>query len=85
MEITLNKPEVETLKVNIGDKSYSIPLGSSLTLAEYASLDTFEGTVKFYKKYIPEIDSLTFAEINQITKAWTEATQKANNLGLGEQ
>jgi hypothetical protein len=86
MEITLKKPEVETLRVNIGDTSVEIPLGSSLTLEDYADLNTFEGTVRFYNRYIPKniAKTLTFAEYNQITQAWTEATKKASNLSVGE-
>ena len=53
MEITLKKPKIETLKVNIGDASVEIPLGSALTVDEYKQIGTFEGTIKFYSKYIP--------------------------------
>jgi len=86
MEITLKKPKVETLTVNIGETSVEIPLGSSLTVDEYKNLGTFEGTVEFYNKYIPEdvAKTLTFAEYNQITQAWAEATQKAAKLSPGE-
>lgn len=86
MEITLKKPEVETLRVNIGEGTYEIPLGASLTVSDYASLNSFEGTIAFYKKYIPEevADSLTFDEWNQITEAWTKATKKSGRLSSGE-
>ena len=79
MEITLKKPEVEVLRVNIGDKAIEIPLGPYLTVEDYASLSTFEGTVAFYNRFIPAkiAKNLTFAEYNQITEAWTEATKKA--------
>ena len=86
MEITLKKPKVETLRVNIGDEVVEIPLGSSLTLEEWATLNTFEGTVKFYNKYIPAkiAKTLTYDEYNQITTAWTEATQKQSKISVGE-
>lgn len=86
MEITLQKPKVETLKVNIGDTSIEIPLGSALTVDEYKQVGTFEGTIKFYNKYIPKeiAKNLTFAEYNQITEAWVEATRKASNVNPGE-
>ena len=86
MEITLKKPEVETLRVNIGDEAIEIPLGMSLTVDEFASLGSFEGTVKFYNKFIPEKISktLTFAEYNQITEAWREATRKSGKINSGE-
>lgn len=86
MAITLKKPAVQTLTVNIGEKSYEIPLGSSLSIGEAKGLDTFEGTLAFYRKHIPSkvLDSLTYAEVNQITKAWAEETQKASQVSLGE-
>lgn len=86
MEITLKKPPVEYLRVNIGEDTCEIPLGPYLTIDEYASLNTFEGTIKFYKKYIPDnvAENLTFDEWNQITEAWTEATKKLGRLGSGE-
>ena len=86
MEITLKKPKIETLTVNIGDKSFEIPLGSALTVDEYKQIGTFEGTLKFYNKFIPKeiAKNLTFAEYNQITEAWVEATKKASNLNPGE-
>ena len=78
-EITLRKPEAKVLTVNIGNDKVNIPLGASLTLEEYASLSTYEGTIAFYNKYIPEdiAKNLTFDEYNQITAAWVEATKKA--------
>ena len=86
MEITLKKPKIETLRVNIGETVCEIPLGSSLTVDEYKELGSFEGTVKFYNKYIPKevAKTLTFSEYNQITEAWAEATKKASKLSLGE-
>lgn len=87
MEVTVKKPEkMETLKVNIGDESFDIPLGMSLTVDEFASLDTFRGTVKFFNKFIPDriTKNLTFAEYNQITEAWREATRKSGKINSGE-
>ena len=86
MTLNLKKPKVETLKVNIGDESYFIPLGASLSIKETKGLDTFEGTLAFYKKYIPEevLESLSYAEVNQITKAWAKETQKSSKISLGE-
>lgn len=87
MEITLKKPELETLRVNIGETVVEIPLGNSITVDEYAELSSVDGTINFYKKYIPKdiAKTLTFAEYNQITSAWVEATKKSTKMGLGEQ
>lgn len=86
MEITLKKPEIETLRVNIGKTVVEIPLGPSLTVDDFASLSTFEGTIKFYNRFIPEkiAKTLTFAEYNQITEAWQEATRKSGKIEPGE-
>lgn len=86
MEITLKKPEVETLLVNIGDIKVHIPLGNSLSIADWRLIETFEGTFEFFKKYIPEevANSLTVAEINQITEAWKKATREQTGLTSGE-
>ena len=38
MEVTVKKPEVETLRVNIGEDSFEIPLGNSLSIADWPSM-----------------------------------------------
>ena len=45
-ELTLNRKEVEVLKVNIEDKSFSIPLGTSLKRSELAKLKTEDAPSK---------------------------------------
>lgn len=86
MEVTLKKPEVETLRVNIEKDSYEIPLGNSLSIDEWKLIETFEGTVEFFSRYIPEtaVKSLTISEINQITAAWKQATQSQIGVNPGE-
>ena len=86
MEVTVKKPEVETLRVNIGEDSFEIPLGNSLSIADWRLIETFDGTFEFFKKYIPEevANSLTVAEINQITEAWKKATREQTGLSSGE-
>lgn len=76
-EFTLKPQEKKTLKLNIGDKSFHIPLGGSLTPAEAATLDTFKGTREFYNQYLDQevIDVLTIDDYNAITKAWREASR----------
>ena len=86
MEVTIKKPEVQTLRVNIGDTVVEIPLGNSVPYEEQAALATFEGTVAYYKRYIPEdiAKTLTVDEYNQITAAWVEATKAASGMTPGE-
>ena len=86
MEVTLKKPEVETLRVNIGEGTFEIPLGNSLSIDEWKLIETFEGTVAFFKKHIPEevVNTLTISEINQITAAWKQATHEQIGVNPGE-
>lgn len=85
-ELTLNRKELEVLKVNIEDKSYSIPLGTSLKRSELAKLKTEDEVMKFFEKYLGKelIDDLSIGEIKQIIDAWSEATKKAGGVTLGE-
>lgn len=85
-EITLNRKEVEVLKVNIEGKSFSIPLGTSLKRSELAKLKTEDEVMKFFEKYLGKelMEDLTIGEIKQIIDAWSEATKKAGGVTLGE-
>ena len=86
MEVKIKKPEVQTLRVDFGDTVVEIPLGNSVPYDEQATLATFEGTVAFYKRYIPKdiAKTLTVDEYNQITTAWVEATKAASGMPPGE-
>ena len=85
-ELNLNRKELEVLKVNIEEKSYSIPLGTSLKRSELAELKTEEKVMKFFEKYLGKeiMDDLTVGEIKQIIDAWSEATKKSGGVSLGE-
>ena len=85
-EITLNRKEVEVLKVNIEDKTYSIPLGTSLKRAELAKLKTEDEVMTFFEKYLGKelMEDLSVGEIKQIIDAWSDATKKSGGLTLGE-
>lgn len=85
-ELTLNRKEVEVLKVNIEDKTYSIPLGTSLKRAELAKLKTEDEVMKFFEKYLGKklMEDLSIGEIKQIIDAWSEATKKSGGVTLGE-
>ena len=78
-EFTLKKKPAKTLKVNIGEESFMIPLSGSLTPSEMRTLDTAKGTQEFIAKHLsPEVAAmLTIDEYNAITKAWIEASNKA--------
>lgn len=85
-EFTLKRRKAKTLKINIDDKSYHIPLSGSMKPKEVAKLDTVEATLEFMKKYIPGevLDELTQDEYNDIVRAWGEASKEASGLNPGE-
>ena len=85
-EITVGNPkERKVLKINIGEKSYSLPLLGSLTMKEAKRLDTEEGTVAFVNDYIPNdvMETLTVDDLNTIIKAWKSASD-LEGISLGE-
>ena len=85
-ELTLKKREVEVLKVNIEDSSYSIPLGTSLTRKELKMLNKNDAVLDFLEKYLGNdvMDSLSLVQIREIADAWTKATQELSDMPLGE-
>lgn len=85
-EFTLKRRKAKTLKINIDDKSYHIPLSGSMKPKEVAKLDTVEATLEFMKKYIPGevLDELTQDEYNDIVRAWGEASKEESGLKPGE-
>ena len=85
-ELTLNRKEVECLKVNIEDKSYMIPLGTSLKRKELAKMDKEEEVMKFFEKHLGKelMEDLSIGELKQIIEAWSKATQEASGQKLGE-
>lgn len=86
-EFTLKPREADTLKLNIGDKSFQIPLGNSLTPEESAPLDTQAGTIAFFQKYIDDDEikaALRICDYNDITKAWIRASKQAAGKDPGE-
>lgn len=85
-ELNLNRKELEVLKVNIEDKSFSIPLGTSLKRSELSNLKTEDEVMKFFEKYLGKdlMDDLSVGEIKQIIDAWSEATKKSGGVTLGE-
>ena len=85
-ELNLNREEIEVLKVNIGEKSYSIPLGSSLKRKELSALNNQDKVDAFFAKYFGRElwDDLTVKEQKTIINAWSDATKEASGVSLGE-
>lgn len=88
-EYTLKPQEEDTLKLNIRDESFLIPLATSLTLEEAAAMDSMDGAISFFKKYIGEktANTLTLKNWNAIFRWWKEASEenaKNGDASLGE-
>lgn len=78
-EFTLKKREEDYLKLNIGEESFLIPLATNLTLDEVENMDSTDGAIEFFRRYIREdvAQSLTLYNYKDIITAWREASEKA--------
>ena len=85
-EFTLKRKETETLRINIGDDSFVLPLQGCMTFAEAKLIGTSDGMYSYLKKTVPEhiFDSLTVDEYNAIVDAWNKESLKASGKTLGE-
>ena len=84
-KIVLNTNEVEVLEVVINDKTYSIPLGSSMSTKELEKLDE-KKTRAFIESHLwpGALDELQVRLVKQLCDAWSEETAKACGLTLGK-
>ena len=90
-EITLEQPK-EVLKVNVGDRDFSIPLAGSIPFSELVKFraevktDKFNAMMNLLKNHIPEeiFDTLTTDNLKTIMEAWTEASQIDTGVTPGE-
>lgn len=84
--IIKRKEQIEVLKATIGDKTYSIPLASSLPYVKLKTMRTDDKVIEFFKEYIPEevFNSLFTDEIMQLVKAWNDATKAEQGASVGE-
>lgn len=80
------KKETEVLKATIGDKTYSIPLASSLPYVKLKAMRENDKVIEFFKEYIPEevFNDLITDELMQLVKAWNDATLEATGASVGE-
>lgn len=84
-ELNLNN-KLEVLKVTIEDKTYSIPLATSLPYKQVKKLiklakneneeEQLDSFIEFFKQYIDEevIDNLPMTALTALAKAWTGAS-----------
>lgn len=87
---------VNTLSVEIGEETYSIPLAGSMKRKELSAmkkaamagndLEAEEAIYQIIAKFIPEdvLDDLTMDEYGKIVQAWSDANQEASRANLGE-
>jgi hypothetical protein len=93
-ELNLNS-NVEVLVVNIGDKTFNVPLATSLPykkakallkLAKADEENALDGFLEFFSQYIPSevLDELTMKDLTALAKAWSGQTEKEGGQPLGE-
>ena len=82
-EYTLKNREEDTLKLNIGDDSFQIPLATSMTFEEARSMDSMDGAIAFFRKYIRAdvADALSLMNFRDIITAWKDASELAAQDG----
>lgn len=75
-EFTLKPREEDTLKLNIGEESFQIPLISGLTLEEAAGMNDMDSMIGFFRKYIRKevADKLSMFNWRDIILAWKDAS-----------
>lgn len=85
-KIKLGGGSVEVLAIEIGDKTYSLPLAGSMTRKELKALTDEEAVYNLLLKHIPEevLDTLSMNDYNQLVKAWMDATTESQDATLGE-
>lgn len=77
---------VNNLEVEIGNKTYSVPLAGSMKRKELMAMKDDESIFQMFSKYIPAevLDNLTVDEYNQLGQAWIDANENKENTSLGE-
>ena len=76
-EFTLKQKEADYFKLNIGDRSYLIPLARSLTFEELNGMKSKKNVVDFFEKHLGAevFNALTVDQFETICREW----QKAND------
>lgn len=84
-KLVLDSKRVECLEVVIDDKSYNIPLGSTLNTKQLKDLDD-DALYKFIESHLWDgaLEELPVGMVKQLIEAWSEETQKAAGISLGK-
>ena len=84
--IIKKREETDVLRATIGDRTFSIPLASSLPYVQLKEMRNSDKVIEFFSNYIPEdvFNTLTTAELMQIVGAWNDATLETQGATVGE-
>ena len=93
-ELNLNS-KTEVLRVKISDKSFDVPLATSLPYKKVKSLmgltkkgefEQMDAFIDFFKSYIdPDvIDNLPMSALTELAKAWSTASETEGGESLGK-
>lgn len=84
-KLVLDSKRVECLEVVIDDKSYNIPLGSTLSTKELKNMDD-DKMYQFIESHLWEgaLEELPIGMVKQLVDAWIEETAKAAGIPLGK-
>lgn len=93
-ELNLNN-KIEVLRVKISDKSYDVPLATSLPYKKVKSLmgltkkkeeEQMDAFVEFFKDFIdPDVvDNLPMSALTELAKAWSTASETDGGESLGK-
>lgn len=74
------------LAVEIGGKTYNVPLARSMKRKDLLKLKTEEDIFAMFSRYIPEdvLNDMTMDEYQQLGEAWGAANNNADSASLGE-
>jgi len=84
MKYTLqDTQEDDLLELNIGNETFNIPLATGMTLEEAYTMNTMDGAISFFKKYIRKevADALTLGKWQELLVVWMNASQNAKKDG----
>lgn len=82
-KFVLEEREPEWLELTISGRCFNIPLATDMTMDEAKCMDTIDGAIAFFNKYIAEdiAASLTLGNYRDIIVAWREASEAAQGAG----
>ena len=85
-EFTLKPKQEKTIKINVGDESFQLPLQGSLSRKEVMNLATPKGTYSFLKRHVPKdiLDNMDMEQYNELLKVWKSESEAVFGKSVGE-